>query len=100
MHKYTRARIDCEEACKDDPLLDARELLIDLQERSADLRTMSEPAYTFLFGGKDGWIKERTRIAVEVGRQLSKVGQMEAELPGALKVELLGSQHTRGWCGE
>jgi hypothetical protein len=102
MHKYTRARLDCEQACKADPLLDARDLYRQLHEQLTDCRTLSEGAATIRFGSKREWENELMRLGVTLGRVSSEVARIEAGLPGALKVELLGRSIGGGinYCGE
>ena len=100
MHNFPAVRRDIEQAAKLDPLIDAQTLYRHLSEQLSDARTLSEAAAIIRFGSVKEWHNELMRMGVECGRALSVVGQMEAELPGALRIELLGSRYTKGWNGE
>ena len=102
MHNFPAVRRDCEQAAKLDPLIDAQTLYRHLSEQLSDARTLSEGAAVIRFGSVKEWHRELMRMGVECGRALSVVGQMEAELPGALRIELLSKPISGGinYCGE
>ena len=102
MHNFPAVRRDIEQATKLDPLIDAQTLYRHLSEQLSDARTLSEAAAIIRFGSVKEWRNELAKLAGECGRALSVVGQMEAELPGALRLELLSKPISGGinYCGE
>jgi hypothetical protein len=60
-----------------DALADAREALVDLDTRLADLRGLKPATAALLFGTDAAWRGALARVGVEIGRRLTDLARLE-----------------------